>query len=88
MGKQPTFEEIRSAFDDALQQASRLISEKQQIDFVAEADLALSQQKKAGLLSQDEYQSLSRKLSLYAKEAFSAKDLMEDLRESEWQRHR
>ena len=88
MEKKPTYEDIRHELDTAIQRANALPAEKDRINFVADASLKLHEQFQAGLLSEPEYNELSRKLSLFAKEAFSAEDLAHDLWMDGWERHR
>jgi len=87
MEKNPTYKEIKAELEASLQRALLLPLEQDRVEFVASASLNLQQQLQTGLLNQAEYEVLSRKLSLFAKEAYSANDLADDLWTKNWLLH-
>lgn len=87
MENQPTYQEIKHELEDAIEQAYSLPTEEERIEFVGQASLDLQKQQQEGLLSEEEYKALGLKLSLFAKEAFSAFHLADDLSADSWLLH-
>ncbi len=88
MENQPTYQEIKHKLEDAIEQAYLLLpTEEERIEFVGRASLDLQKQQQEGLLSEEEYKALGLKLSLFAKEAFSAFHLADDLSTDSWLLH-
>jgi hypothetical protein len=87
MKHNPTYDEIKSELEAAIGQAFSLPTEAERLDFVARSSLDLKEKRDAGLLSQSEYWALNLKLALFAKEAYSASELLDDLSTDSWLLH-